>query len=332
MFFRKRESRRAPIVPDWRKVIPQAPKIGDTASAKDRQRRSYLQTFFVLISAVTMVVIIAVVTERLLNGGGSDASLPMSRLSLETNGALTEPWVRDFVNPQGKDSDISVIALQRKLESYPQIRRAQVSRGNGNTLRIRLEERMALARIRLANGKLAMLGDDGVLFPAETYFKNVQNDFPLVTDVLPNTQEPVRVVTNPALLDFLNFTLKNYPRALHEWESISGKDIQDPLFSADLPQPWAVLHVKPYMNPDSGFPNIREIIFSAQNFREELKLLCSPDTARKVREHFERNAGSAGKKHRIVFVVNRKNERLPHLEMRIIPIQSERRSGRPYNR
>lgn len=332
MFFRKRKSRRTQVVPDWRKVIPQTPTIGDTSSAKKRRRRSYLQTFFVLVSSVIMVLIIAVVADRLLNGDGSEMRFRMTRLSVETNGALTEAWVQGFAGPQGQDADVSVVALQRKLESYPQIRQAQVSRRRGNTLHIRLQERTALARVRLTNGQVAMLGDDGVLFPAETYFKNVQSDFPFVTDILPASQEPVRAIDNKPLLDFLNFTLKNHPRMLREWESISARDIREPLFSDRFAQPWAVLHVKPYFNPDSEFPNIRELVFSAQNFREELKLLCSPDTADKVHAFFEQNPEARERRHRIVFIMNRKNERTPILEMRIVPAQQERGNRRSHNR
>lgn len=328
MFFPKKKTRKTQIVPDWRKVIPQAVKYGDTDSSRKKRLKNYLNTVFAVVALLTMLIILAVVADRVVNGKpAEDMRFSMTKLMVETDGALTEKWVRDFANIRERGADISLTALQRKLEHYPQIQKAQVYRGSGNALRIVLKERTAIARFRQPDGKTVLLGSDGILFPSETYFKNVQEDFPFVTDILLPERGELKTINNTPILNFLNFTLQNYPHMLREWESVSGKDIQQTMLPAKFFQPWAVLRVKPYFNPASKLPNICEIVFSAQNFREELKLLGSPDTAKKVQKFLSEHPNSREKKYRITFIINRKNERQPHLEMRIIPV----RGGRLHN-
>lgn len=328
MFFPKKSTRKTQIVPDWRKVIPQTVKYGDTTDSGKKRLRDYLNTVFAVSALLVMLVILAVVADRVVNGEPvADTRFAMTRLTVETDGALTEKWVRDFTNIREQGADISLTALQRKLERYPQILKARVYRGSGNALRVVLNERTAIARFRQSNGETVLLGSDGVLFPAGTYFKNIQEDLPFVSDIPVPEQGELKAINNMPVLDFLNFTLQNYPHMLREWESVSGRDVQQTMLPAKFFQPWAVLRVKPYFNPDSELPNIGEIVFSAQNFREELKLLGSPDTTKKVREHLSHFPSSREKKHRIIFIINRKNERQPHLEMRIIPV----RGGRLHN-
>lgn len=328
MFFPKKKTRKAQIVPDWRKVIPQAVRYGDTDGSRKKRLKNYLNTVFAVGTLLVVLMILAVVADRVVNGEPAEETrFAMTKLTVETDGALTEKWVRDFANIRERGADISLTALQRKLERYPQILKARVYRGNGNALRIVLKERTAVARFRQPDGKTVLLGSDGVLFPAETYFKNVQEDFPFVTDILLPGRGELKTIDNAPLLDFLNFTLQNYPHMLRGWESISGKDVQQSMLPAKFFQPWAVLRIKPYFNPDSELPNINEIVFSAQNFREELKLLGSADTAKKVRDFLSEHPNSREKKYRITFIINRKNERQPHLEMRIIPV----RGGRLHN-
>ena len=330
MFFRKRKSRGGEAVPDWRKVIRQDVKMGDTSVAEGRRRWEYFRVFFVLLSAFTMFVVIALVAERLANGGEEEERLSFARMKLMTNGAIEENWVRDFLNIREARSNVSVISLRKKLESYPQIRKARVVREGGNVLRIELQERAAIARFRAEDGRIFNIGDDGILFPAETYFATIQDTLPFVLDVeIAQDKNGFESIVNAdLLLDFLNVVRRNYPKIRCNWESVSAKDLPHKLLPMHFAQPWAVLRVKPSFPPELGLPRVREIVFSAQNFRKELALLASADSMKKIREHYERFPAEREKSSKIVFITNRKNTRRPVLEMRIIPLQETRGSGR----
>lgn len=329
MFFRKRKSRYGNAVPDWRKEIPQIVKMGNTQPVRPRKWREYFRLFFVLASGLAMVFLIAGVAERLANGDDEEDGLLFPRLKLVTNGALEEAWVRDFLEIREARASAGVIALRKKLESYPQIRRARVVREGGNVLRIELQERSAIARFRREDGRILNVGDDGVLFPAETYFASVQETLPFVYDVeFAKSESGFDVIRNAdLLLDFLNVVRRNYPEMRRTWESVSAKDLPRVLLPMHLSQPWAVLRVKPFPPDQADFPRVREIVFSAQNFRDELALLGSPDSIRKIREYFSRLQEESSKEYKIVFITNRKNVRRPILEMRIIPVRETRNGG-----
>lgn len=328
MFFRKKKSRYGEAVPDWRKVIPQVVKMGDTQPGGTRKWREYFRIFFVLSSAFVMFVVIAVVAERLANGGEDNERLSFAQVKLVTNGALEEAWIRDFLNIRSAPS--SVIALRKKLESYPQIRKARVVREDGNTLRIELQERAAIARFRTEDGRVLNVGDDGVLFPSETYFTAIQDQLPFVSDVeIAAIDGGLEAVANAdLLLDFLNVVRRDYPEMRRFLERVSAKDLPQKLLPMRFVQPWAVLRVKPAFPQDSGLPRVREIVFSAQNFRSELALMGSSDSLAKIREFYERAPEEREREHKIVFVTNRKNTRRPVLEMRIIPIRATHGTGR----
>ena len=322
MFFRKKKSRGKAAVPDWRRTIPQIVKIGDTGSAKKLWWRSFRRASGVAASALAMILLTAVVAERLANGGDdSGRRIRIARLNLTTDGALDEAWVRAFSGVGESGADVSVSALRKKLESYPQIRRARVSRDDGDALRVELEERVALARFRDADGKIFIVGDDGVLFPAETHFGTVEAEYPFVEDAVPATlPNGFRTLAEtPPLMEFLNFAFREHRATLKGWESVSAKDLAKSPFPARFPQPWRLLRVRPRPAADvpaDGAPRIRirEIVFSAQNFREEFALFDSEDCAKKLRGRFDPD-----RTYRVVFISNRKNERRPITEMRLVP-------------
>ena len=333
MFFRKKKSRGGNAVPDWRNVIPQVVKMGDTQPVRTRKWREYFRVFFGLLSALAMFFVIAVVAERLANGGEEDVRLSFTRLKLETNGALEKAWVSDFLGIRESRANVSVIALRKKLESYPQIRKARVVREEGNTLSIELQERAAIARFCTEDGRILNVGDDGVLFPAETNFASIQETLPFVLDVeLTKLENGFDAICNvDLLLDFLNVVRRNYLKMRCSWKSVSAKSLPRTILPMHFVQPWAVLRVTPLESAEPELPKIREIVFSAQNFRDELALLGSSDSIAKIREYFSRVPAESEKEYRIVFIVNRKNSRRPILEMRIIPLQEPRTNGRMRN-
>lgn len=330
MFFREKKSRYGEAVPDWRKVIPQVVKMGDSKPVGRRKWREYTRLFCVLLSAFTMFVVIAVVAERLANGGDEGDGLSFSRLEVATNGALDETWVRDFLGIRETRSDVGVIALREKLESYPQIRKARVVREGGATLRIELQERAAVARFRSGDGRIFNVGDDGILFPSETYFSAIQDKLPFVTDVeISQSENGINAIANAdLLLDFLNVVRRNYSGMRCSWEAVSARDLPKKLLPVRFLQPWAVLRVKPAFPSQPGLPRVKEIVFSAQNFRNELALLGASDSLEKIRGYYERVPEEREKDHKIVFITNRKNARRPVLEMRIIPLSGTSGAGR----
>ena len=326
MFFRKKKSRARNIVGDWRTTIRQNIRTGGTSSAKRRLFYGWAKTLTVCTITVGAFALFAIVWAKMTSDASEDGFAPL-KIEMRTDGVLDEKWFHAWTGVDFGSRDVSITQLRKKLERYGQVKNAEVTRGRGNSLRVVLRERNAVGRLAFADGSVKMLADDGVLFPAET-FVIAQDKLPFITGARTEERadglEQARGIA--PLLKFLAIVRRDFPEMLLEWRSVSVKDLPDEIYEEKFPQPWAVIRVKTIperMNP--AFPPISEIVFSAQNFEEELALWGAQDTQAKLEKRFT-DEDRGKQPHRVVFITNRKNAHRPIPETRIIPL-SDSSSG-----
>ncbi len=320
MFFRKKKSRNS-RQDWWHNVIPQNVEFGNSGEARRRRRAHLLKMSLRIFFFVGAFVVVVWIVVSALEFGNAKA-FSIVRLEYKTDGALDEAWIREFANLKLGKTQENPIELKRKLESYPQILSAEISRDDSkNMLKISLRERHGIARV--FDGKeVKILATDGVLFPTKTGFSASNQVLPFVTDAkFFDDENGFRRIANcEALLKFLDFVRREHLTLLADWESVSVKDLPDELFRENLPQPWALLRVREHKNLREGkaFPNIAEIAFSAQNFEKELALWDSADTRSKLEKYCE-SAGTPKIPMNVIFISNLKNIHEPILEIRLIP-------------
>lgn len=319
MFSKKKEARSEAHVPDWKKIVAQRVRIGnETKSAKKRRFRNFFRASLMGIVAAAVLALMVFVWTKTTGTEAENEMTPLV-IKLKTDGFLDEAWLRAWANVPAGTREVGIVALRKKLETYGQIKQAEIVRGRGNSLQITLKERAGVARVQLGN-RVEIVASDGILFPAET-FVSAQNRLPFITGATvvagANGRESLQNID--VLLKFLAAVRRDYSHFLLEWESISIKDLPARILDADTP--WAVLRVKPLAEAQNpGFPRLREIVFSAQHFEKELALLGSPDAQAKIEQRFAEE--NRDKLYDIVFLTNRKHAHRTFQEMHIIPISN----------
>ncbi len=312
----------------WYITVPQHVEFGTSEEARRRHRNEVLRMTIAFIGGTLVFVFLVWLGFRIAEEmKHEENSFSIVRLEYQTDGALEEEWVRKYTGLTLKSGIQNPIELRRKLENYPQILEAQVSRDDKDLIKISLRERYGIARV-YDGSEEKILSSDGVLFPKETGFAMTQNALPLVLDAnFYDDEHGFRHLANgDVLLDFINEVRQSHPALMTEWESISMRDLPDELFSEEFPQPWAVIRVKERRNlRGNTLPKISEIIFSAQNFGEELRLWDSSDTQTKLEKYFQ-NEKTKPDSVRVVFISNEKNIHNPIPEIRIIPNAPQRRT------
>lgn len=326
---------------EWR-ALPQNVALGnDTKSAKRRRKLDVLK----LLCAVTLfgglAALFAYVWRDMMHEiTAPEEALPVTLEFVNDGGVLDEAWCRERTGFD-ENSLPNLNEMRRRLVSYPQVSDARVSRVVGGIVRVELRERRPIARLAGAgtsagtdlaldadgDGNAAptrLVASDGVIFPAET-FPATQSMLPLLTDVkiIPAGEEGSafdRVVGLAPLVDFIDLARERYKKIFADWESISLKDF--PTDSRELSQPWSVLRVTPRATAHNPAQvQIVEIVFSASQFREDLKLLAAAEADGKLDAALEAAAGTGGAKtYRILFITNKKTPGNEFREMRVIPV------------
>lgn len=251
--------------------------------------------------------------------GGDDAQ-PVAVEFVNDGGVLNEAWFRKWTAFDETNAP-NLNQLRDRLLEYPQIRSARILRLNDGKIRIDIRERYPVARFVDESGQLRLVADDGILFPAET-FPGVQAMLPLLQDVKVAPAENgafSHVKGFAPVAEFLAFAHANYREQFANWAAISLKDI--PLDSYEISSPWAVFRVIPrstFCNPVQT--QVSEIVFSADRFREDLRLFEAAHRAGQIEKALNAPGEARAPEYRILFITNRKNPNREFREMRIVPV------------
>ncbi|MDR2807010.1 MAG: FtsQ-type POTRA domain-containing protein [Puniceicoccales bacterium] len=112
--------------------------------------------------------------EPLKAWGKSIYKQPLKRVEFKSDGVLTAQWVKPFLANLKPGIDlmaIDIFEIKQKLETCAQVKNAIVERQFPKTLKITVEERIPLLRLRLHDGKSThemFIDAEGVVFRGET--------------------------------------------------------------------------------------------------------------------------------------------------------------------
>ena len=199
----------------------------------------------------------------------SEQVLPsyLSKVLFDSDGVLDEDWLSEALPFEGKQQlmDINIFEIKNQLESFAQVKQAEVTRLFPDSLRIDLSEAQPLFKMQLQfNGgttDLYLVSEEGILYRGQAYSEATLNALPYLIPFRHAEQaiQPIRGMSHVA--DLLR-ALKSAKLS----ERIRLRSVSLESFSGDLDMPGQIIEIS------SGL--IPEIVFSAnQDFSLQIARL-----------------------------------------------------------
>lgn len=176
----KKHSRETPSTGEWRELQQRVRRKPAVTSAVRRRKLIFA------IRGLAVAVIVAAIGGGLAyawklshDADGNFAvdlpSEPLNEVVIDTDGVLDLPWFFEVtdVDLGSPLINVDIFAVKQALEADPQVKSAEVAREFPNTLRIVLNERIAIvkARVQLPDGSIErfVVAADGVVFPGRNW-------------------------------------------------------------------------------------------------------------------------------------------------------------------
>lgn len=148
----------------------------------------------------------------------------LRKLVLETNGRLSEQWVRTTLALPDKITlmEVDLPKLQERLLQHRQVQTAKVSKILPASLAIELVERAPVARLLTPGGATLLVARDGVSFRGEGFGAEAVAALPLLTGVEPDAKggAPERVAGMDTVADLIARARDLAPQLLAHWSEI----------------------------------------------------------------------------------------------------------------
>ncbi|MFT4901416.1 MAG: cell division septal protein FtsQ [Lentimonas sp.] len=244
----------------WRELAGQSRSRVQSPKAKRRRLRKWVQ---LLLVAMGMCVLGAGVSWSVIHFKHSKdipqiyaPSQPLQRVLFNTDGVLSETWLRSVIDLHVNLSmmDIDIFALKEKLEAQGQVKSAAVERVFPGDLILTIEERAPLLRLVSvdSHGKqqVRIVARDGAVYTGVDYPKTMLQRLPYVLPYryADGSYFPMRGMDRVA--ELVEYARNNSPEILDHWQVISLSH-----YSGDMDQPGQVIEVRSR--------SISRIIFSA---------------------------------------------------------------------
>jgi hypothetical protein len=249
----------------------------------------------------------------------STAGGPAAKLRFQTDGFLSEAFVKKVVaaGPEGFARDVR--SIKAELEADNQVVAADVRRRGDGTLEITLRERLAVAKIvSLAEKNAAMqvrlVAADGKTFAGVGYPEQAVRNLPEIQHFRSTgTDDDLLIDGIEIAAPFLLTVRTSYPQLYKQWSALSLRDC----FGAQEDSPGSNLRVtvRPGTQPMDR-PALVEIVFSTANWRNELVLLGRIN----VDELLRRPGTTAPAYVLKMSIQNRTNAASPVPEPRLVPV------------
>jgi hypothetical protein len=249
----------------------------------------------------------------------STAGAPAAKLRFQTDGFLSEAFVKKVVaaGPEGFARDVR--SIKAELEADNQVVAADVRRRGDGTLEIALRERLAVAKIvSLAEKNAAMqvrlVAADGRTFAGVGYPEQAVRNLPEIQHFRSTgTDDDLLIDGIEIAAPFLLTVRTSYPQLYKQWSALSLRDC----FGAQEDSPGSNLRVtvRPGTQPIDR-PALVEIVFSTANWRNELALLGRIN----VDELLRRPGTTAPAYVLKMSIQNRVNAASPVPEPRLVPV------------
>lgn len=314
IFSPKRDAFLGPENRDWRKLIRQdVRQIPTDELGRKRAARSRLPIIFTIIFFIFIVVIVSLSIEESVP---ASSTIP---IAYSTDGFLPSSYADKIINNGTDSSTKDVATLKTDLEKDQQVLTAKVRRlGNGG-LEVKLLERLAVARIAIipATGPyiVKLISPEGVLFSGTGYPQKSISSLPEVTDFRTSGAGEKITIDGLEIVGPFLFTARTvYTNKYKQWASLSLRDCfgtQDEGTGSNLR-----IYIRPGLQPVDRAA-LTEIIFSTNNWRNELEILSKLDLDTLLRK----SSGTASSYVLKLSIQNRTSSRsVP--EPRLIPTSS----------
>ena len=314
LFGRRRDAFRGQADRDWRALVPQdVQRVPAGELGRKRVVRSKLPT---VVAALFLGVLLALLWWAV---DESTAGAPAAKLRFQTDGFLSEAFVKKVVaaGPEGFARDVR--SIKAELEADNQVVAADVRRRGDGTLEITLRERLAVAKIvSLAEKNAAMqvrlVAADGKTFAGVGYPEQAVRNLPEIQHFRSTgTDDGLLIDGIEIAAPFLLTVRTSYPQLYKQWSAVSLRDC----FGAQEDSPGSNLRVtvRPGTQPMDR-PALAEIVFSTANWRNELVLLGRIN----VDELLRRPGTTASAYVLKMSIQNRTHAASPVPEPRLVPV------------
>lgn len=161
---------------------------------------------------------------------------PVDALVMRTDGVLSQDWLaRTLALPRGVTlMELDIQKLRSQLESYEQIRSANVRRRFPSTLEVSLAERAPVARVMAQIGNDApqalLVARDGVVFPGVGFSREIQQDLPYLDGikmVRRDGQHYLPIKGMDIVSDLLATARNDAPQLYRDWKVVSLARLED---------------------------------------------------------------------------------------------------------
>ncbi len=309
---RRRDSYLGPADRDWRNLVPQdVNRVPADELGRRRAVRSRLPALLGLLVLVLLAGLLWIVLED---------SAPSGRVTLryKTDGFLPVAFVRRIVVSGADGATRDVRAIKADLESDNQVLLAEVIRRADGSLDVSLRERVAVARIGLAEGGpivVRIVSPDGRTFAGLGYPESVMRELPEIRDFrMTGEGDRLAVEGLEVVGPFLLAARQDYARFYHQWAAVSLRDC----FGAQEDAPGSNLNVTiRAASQPTDRPSLAGIVFSAANWRQELALLPRIDV-----DTLLRRPGVVGQSYVLKLSIRNRTLNPPVPEPRLVPVSA----------
>ncbi|MBQ2731825.1 MAG: hypothetical protein IJF68_02090 [Opitutales bacterium] len=306
---------------EWRALPQNVVLSGDTKSGKRQRVYEILRKFSVVLLVGGIASLLAYVWIDMMAGLSDEEKNPVAVHFENNGGLLDEAWFRAWTEFD-ENAAPNLHHLRDRLLAHPQISAARVLRRPDGMLRVDVLERKPVARLEDDDSGVRFVAADGVVFSSDAWAVR-QSGLPILRDVRRAIDSKTGFDCVPVmakLADFIETARTSYRKLFEEWDTISLRDF--PSDERDIARPWSLISVVPFaavQNP--GHAKIKEYVFSATRFREDLKLLASARA--NGTWDMVLSAPTRAPAYRVLFITNRKNPMKEFREMRLIPLSAE---------
>jgi len=255
----------------WRNIKQTAPSRAVTKAARQRRLNINLKYCAYGAALLALVAFVGAGVWWWQNRAFGALAVPEEKLKqvyFQTDGVLTESWLKDFVAlPENVGlMDVNITALRDEILTFGQIRQAEVERIFPDSLKISIAERRPILRIVTmdATGKrfAYMVSEEGEVFKGQNYPREMRRHLPFLDGVVLKRSGTgfERIPQAPVLAELLETVRTGWPELYADWRIVSCRS-----FSGATEELGALILVNSQRHG--------EIIFQPKEFAQQLARL-----------------------------------------------------------
>lgn len=314
-FSPRRDAFMGPADRDWRQLVPQdvrrlpSDELGRKRAARSRLPLVLALTCFAVVAAAIWVSIDD--TTTLVVGN--------AKVRYKTDGFFPEAEVQRLLSqgPDGAGKDVATIKAD--LQAELQIASADVRRRGDGSLEVFLRERKAVAKIASLPGSgpmvVRLISPEGVQFMGAGYPTEAVRNLPEIVDYRTlGAGDKVTIEGIEVAGPFLLAAQTTQPQLYRQWTTLSLRDC----FGAQEDSPGSNLRVGLRRGGQpTDRPVLTEVIFSTNNWRNELSILARLDV-----EALLRRPGVTAPAYVLKLSIQNRTSARPIPEPRLVPAPS----------